>query len=160
MKCLDFQSNQHKKLVPVLSRFCNWLLVWVKKNIRKRLGRVSYIQYGGEEFFTRIFPLKTLDYPYFERFPVSRASLTYRLHFEKKKLRNIEGKWSTTEPQERSFFFQTMELPYARYVIAHHCWKLFCLKLGQPLITFYHFIHKSSNLKHYYILLRYKIWWY
>ena len=24
--CLDFQSNQYKKLVPVLSRFCNWLL--------------------------------------------------------------------------------------------------------------------------------------
>ena len=23
--CLDFQSNQYKKLVPVLSRFCNWL---------------------------------------------------------------------------------------------------------------------------------------
>ena len=26
LKCLDFQSNQYKKLVPVLSRFCNWLL--------------------------------------------------------------------------------------------------------------------------------------
>ena len=25
LKCLDFQSNQYKKLVPVLSRFCNWL---------------------------------------------------------------------------------------------------------------------------------------
>ena len=24
-KCLDFQSNQYKKLAPVLSRFCNWL---------------------------------------------------------------------------------------------------------------------------------------
>ena len=24
LKCLDFQSNQYKKLVPVLSRFCNW----------------------------------------------------------------------------------------------------------------------------------------
>ena len=23
LKCLDFQSNQYKKLVPVLSRFCN-----------------------------------------------------------------------------------------------------------------------------------------
>ena len=34
LKCLDFQSNQYKKLVPVLSRFCNGLLelhkgVWV-----------------------------------------------------------------------------------------------------------------------------------
>ena len=25
LKCLDFQSNQYKKLVPVLSCFCNWL---------------------------------------------------------------------------------------------------------------------------------------
>ena len=24
-KCLEFQSNQYKKLVPVLSRFCNGL---------------------------------------------------------------------------------------------------------------------------------------
>ena len=27
LKCLDFQSNRYKKLVPVLSRFCNWLFV-------------------------------------------------------------------------------------------------------------------------------------
>ena len=27
LKCLDFQSNQYKKLVPVLSRFCNGLFV-------------------------------------------------------------------------------------------------------------------------------------
>ena len=26
LKCLEFQSNQYKRLVPVLSRFCNWLL--------------------------------------------------------------------------------------------------------------------------------------
>ena len=26
LKCLDFQSNQYKKLIPVLSRFCNGLL--------------------------------------------------------------------------------------------------------------------------------------
>ena len=26
LKCLDFQSNQYKKLVPVLSRFCNGLI--------------------------------------------------------------------------------------------------------------------------------------
>ena len=26
LKCLDCQSNQYKKLVPVLSRFCNGLL--------------------------------------------------------------------------------------------------------------------------------------
>ena len=26
LKCLDFQSNQYRKLAPVLSRFCNGLL--------------------------------------------------------------------------------------------------------------------------------------
>ena len=26
-KCLDLQCNQYKKLVPVLSRFCNWLYI-------------------------------------------------------------------------------------------------------------------------------------
>ena len=33
LKCLDFQSNQYKKLAPVLSRFCNGLcamsLLWL-----------------------------------------------------------------------------------------------------------------------------------
>ena len=29
LKCLDFQSYQYKKLVPVLSRFCNWLLAYL-----------------------------------------------------------------------------------------------------------------------------------
>ena len=28
LKCLDFQSNQYKKLAPVLSRFCNGLWAW------------------------------------------------------------------------------------------------------------------------------------
>ena len=27
LKCLDFQSNLYKKLAPVLSRFCNGLLI-------------------------------------------------------------------------------------------------------------------------------------
>ena len=27
LKCLDFLSNQYKKLAPVLSRFCNGLLL-------------------------------------------------------------------------------------------------------------------------------------
>ena len=31
LKCLDFQSNQYKKLAPVLSRFCNGLFL-VKLN--------------------------------------------------------------------------------------------------------------------------------
>ena len=25
LKCLDFESNQYKKLVPILSRFCSWV---------------------------------------------------------------------------------------------------------------------------------------
>ena len=25
LKCLDFQYNQYKKFIPVLSHFCNWL---------------------------------------------------------------------------------------------------------------------------------------
>ena len=29
LKCLDFQSNQYKKLAPVLSRFCNGLCAFV-----------------------------------------------------------------------------------------------------------------------------------
>ena len=32
LKCLDSQSNQYKKLVPVLSRFCNGLHVCVFKS--------------------------------------------------------------------------------------------------------------------------------
>ena len=28
LRCLDFQSNQYKKLVPFLSRFCNGLLLF------------------------------------------------------------------------------------------------------------------------------------
>ena len=32
LECLDFQSNQYEKLVPVLSRFCSGLHVHVCKN--------------------------------------------------------------------------------------------------------------------------------
>ena len=32
LKCLDFQSNQYKKLAPVLSRFCNGLCPLVDMN--------------------------------------------------------------------------------------------------------------------------------
>ena len=32
LKCLDFQSNQYKKLAPVLSRFCNGLF---RKQVRQ-----------------------------------------------------------------------------------------------------------------------------
>ena len=35
LKCLDVQSNQKKKLVPVLSRFCNWLLQTVPAALLK-----------------------------------------------------------------------------------------------------------------------------
>ena len=30
LKCLDFQSNQYRKLVPVLSRFCNGLFIMLR----------------------------------------------------------------------------------------------------------------------------------
>ena len=33
LKCLDFQSNQYKKLVPVLSHFCNGLTHVLSRNI-------------------------------------------------------------------------------------------------------------------------------
>ena len=39
LKCLDFQSNQYKKLVPVLSRFCNGLWLFSCKGGAK--GRLS-----------------------------------------------------------------------------------------------------------------------
>ena len=35
LKCLDFQSNRYKKLVPVLSRFCNGLFA------RRNEGSIS-----------------------------------------------------------------------------------------------------------------------
>ena len=31
LRCLDFQSNQYKKLVPFLSRFCNGLFLWFEE---------------------------------------------------------------------------------------------------------------------------------
>ena len=68
-------------------------------------------------FSTRIFPLKTLDYPHFERFPSSRANLTYRLHFGKKcsGILMVNGKQPSHE-SDALFSLQTMELTYARYV--------------------------------------------
>ena len=33
LKCLDFQSNQYKKLALVLSSFCNGLLLWRNSDI-------------------------------------------------------------------------------------------------------------------------------
>ena len=33
LKCLSFQSNQHKKLTPVLSRFCNGLFSFTQSEI-------------------------------------------------------------------------------------------------------------------------------
>ena len=38
LKCLDFQCNQYKKLVPVLSRFCNFMCVG-------SLAAVKYLRY-------------------------------------------------------------------------------------------------------------------
>ena len=51
LKCLDFQSNQYKKLVPVLSRFCNWLCLALFKMadkismIQRALPKVTSQQY-------------------------------------------------------------------------------------------------------------------
>ena len=45
LKCLDFQCNKYKKLVPVLSRFCNWLFeasVMVKRAVLKYTARQQY----------------------------------------------------------------------------------------------------------------------
>ena len=39
LKCLDFQSNQYKKLAPVLSRFCNGLFIIA---FLKRLAASSF----------------------------------------------------------------------------------------------------------------------
>ena len=38
-KCLDFQSNNNKKLAPMLSRFCNWLC----DHLLKEAGHVLLI---------------------------------------------------------------------------------------------------------------------
>ena len=40
LKCLDFQSNQYKKLAPVLSRFCNGLC-GIKVNFIERVLKVN-----------------------------------------------------------------------------------------------------------------------
>ena len=45
LKCLDFQSTQYKKLVPVLSRFCNGLYqtrkLYVKQTGSRTIQRVG-----------------------------------------------------------------------------------------------------------------------
>ena len=41
LKCLDFQSNQYKKLVPVLSRFCNGLCKYAGKETRREWGETG-----------------------------------------------------------------------------------------------------------------------
>ena len=41
LKCLDFQSNQYKKLVPVLSRFCNGL--WARTSLIFDIGLIPKI---------------------------------------------------------------------------------------------------------------------
>ena len=49
LKCLDFQSNQYKKLVPVLSRLCNGLHCMV---IGARCGRYTlwWVTGDGQRF--------------------------------------------------------------------------------------------------------------
>ena len=39
LKCLDLQSNQYKKLVPVFSRFCSWLLNQVELALKNATSK-------------------------------------------------------------------------------------------------------------------------
>ena len=50
LRCLDFQSNQYKKLVPFLSRFCNGLLglIWFG-----RRGGLANANAGARELPSR-----------------------------------------------------------------------------------------------------------
>ena len=55
LKCFDFQSNQYKKLAPVLSRFCNWLwLLWLAVLLvgayarRRRRSRATWRPYSKQ----------------------------------------------------------------------------------------------------------------
>ena len=48
LKCLDFQFNQYKKLVPVLSRFCNWLLRESFQMQMKFISLLPPLQYKTE----------------------------------------------------------------------------------------------------------------
>ena len=52
LKCLDFQSNQYKKLAPVLSRFCNGL--WGAFHSTKISGLTlrNFHMSNGTVFFT------------------------------------------------------------------------------------------------------------
>ena len=43
LKCLDFQSNQYKKLVPVLSRFCNGLSRLARTRFPMRRASFMYL---------------------------------------------------------------------------------------------------------------------
>ena len=70
LKCLDFQSNQYKKLVPVLSRFCNWLCIALFKMadkismIQRALPKVTSQQYiSSQRYISNNVTLKKRQKP-------------------------------------------------------------------------------------------------
>ena len=70
LKCLDFQSNQYKKLAPVLSRFCNGLWAITSSDCLwflcrfKRL-RVFLLPLNGMLVFRIVFPGMKFDGTHF-----------------------------------------------------------------------------------------------
>ena len=54
LKCLDFQSNQYKKLVPVLSRFCNWLWELEESTDFRKHGNSKIVQFFLLDVVTQV----------------------------------------------------------------------------------------------------------
>ena len=54
LKCLDFQSNQYKKLVLVLSRFCNGLLIQKNSKISLKIFQNSTYLVAAQKFIQRV----------------------------------------------------------------------------------------------------------
>ena len=61
LKCLDFQSNQYKKLVPVLSRFCNGLLEAITRTGEDISCLLITVSFTTQPRFQALFPLSPLS---------------------------------------------------------------------------------------------------
>ena len=62
LKHLDFQSNQYKKLAPVLSCFCNWLWNHVNEKLSRIRVKFSWLMPTAvKKFPTRPFQILILD---------------------------------------------------------------------------------------------------
>ena len=57
MKCLDFQSNQNKKLVPVLSRFCKFCRAQQPEQTSKWRPELQRHQHRVSKLFTSYTPV-------------------------------------------------------------------------------------------------------